>query len=106
MLAPPPVKLPEDPAQAEASNYTPQELAAKFPASPYAWAELAEAELKAAQSSSDTTAEPAAFITAYASRAPAITAGLTACAATVGRAGARFHLTTSLTKGYCALLPR
>lgn len=66
MLAPPPVKLPEDPAQAEASNYTPQELAAKFPASPYAWAELAEAELKAAQSSSDTTAEPAAFITAYA----------------------------------------
>ena len=41
-------------------------LAAKFPASPYAWAELAEAELKAAQSSSDTIAEPAAFITAYA----------------------------------------
>ena len=66
MLAPPPVKLPEDPAQAEASNFSPQELAAKFPASPYEWAELAEAELKAAQSSSDTTAEPAAFITAYA----------------------------------------
>ena len=63
MLAPPPVKLPEDPASAEASNHSPRELAAKFPASPYAWAELAEAELADAKSAGS---EPSAFITAYA----------------------------------------
>src|SRR5699024_11560168 len=68
MLAPPPVKLPEDPALAEASSNTPRELAAKFPASPYAWAVLAEAELAEAQASAShgEQAEPSAFITAYA----------------------------------------
>ena len=68
MLAPPPVKLPEDPALAEASSNSPRELAAKFPASPYAWAVLAEAELAEAQASAShgEQAEPSAFITAYA----------------------------------------
>ena len=63
MLAPPPVKLPEDPAQAEAANHSPHELAAEFPASPFAWAELAEAELAQAQKQD---AEASEFITAYA----------------------------------------
>ncbi|WP_313547358.1 DUF3151 domain-containing protein [Corynebacterium sp.] len=68
MLAPPPVKLPEDPALAEASNLSARELAAKFPASPYAWAVLAEAELEEAKATAtnDAKAEPSAFITAYA----------------------------------------
>ena len=68
MLAPPPVKLPEDPALAEASALSPRELAAKFPASPYAWAVLAEAEREEAQATAadGAKAEPSAFITAYA----------------------------------------
>ncbi|APT81979.1 DUF3151 domain-containing protein [Corynebacterium ammoniagenes] len=63
MLAPPPVKLPEDPAQTQAKDYTPRELAAKYPASPYAWAVLAEEELEQALTPGS---EPASFITAYA----------------------------------------
>lgn len=63
MLAPPPVKLPEDPAQAAAKDLSPRELAAQFPASPYAWAELAEAELSKADVQG---AQPSDFITAYA----------------------------------------
>ena len=67
MLAPDPIHLPADPAQAEVSEHSPAELAAKFPASPFAWALLAEEALNSAREGAAPGEQPAAeFITAYA----------------------------------------
>lgn len=62
MLAPDPIHLPKDPAQDAVGDNSPLQLAAAYPASPFAWAVLAEEAL--ANLAED--AKPSAAITAYA----------------------------------------
>jgi hypothetical protein len=46
MSGPPPTLLPDDPAAADAGSQSPEELAAAYPASSLAWAQLAEKSLE------------------------------------------------------------
>lgn len=75
MLAPPPVKLPEDPAAAKLAEVAPtnpvfatalKEVATEFPASPLVWALIAEQALTEARGNEGAELRASDYVTAYA----------------------------------------